>query len=487
MLGYLKRLATAGAAYQAADIVSRLFAVATLPLYTRHLSRGDYGTAETLVAGVVLLSIPLRFGLGEAFVRYYFEHPEQADRDRIARASIGAVAAVSTVVALALLAVAGPFSQLVLGHTDATIMGFSILGLWAFSNLEMGKALLRVDERKLAFLAVTVGNVVLTVALTVVLVVVKHDGARGLVAGNFVASAVAVLALWVALRGRLLGPASGARVGELLRFGLPTIPADASVFALNVLDRAYLLRGSSASAAGLYALSVKLSSVVIVAVRGFQYAFPPLAYSIESDEEAGQLYSLVTTYYVLATGWVVAGVTLLGRWVVRALAAPSFYGAHRALPWVALGWALYGLFLIFVVIAGRAKVTTRNFPAAAAGLAVNAVLLVVLVGPLGIAGAGIALCASYLVMLVVMYALTRHLFTVAFEWARLGLAVVIVGGLTLAGELLLPTDGVSGFASRAAVFGAIPLAMAVSGFLSQPERRRLRELRARARPRPDGR
>ena len=87
----------------------------------------------------------------------------------------------------------------------------------------------------------------------------------------------------------------------------------------------------------------------------------------------------MTTYYALATGVVVCGVALLGRWMVRLLAAPQFFGAYRALPWLALGWALYGLYLVFVVIAGRARVTSRNFPAAAAGLAVNVALLVLLV------------------------------------------------------------------------------------------------------------
>jgi hypothetical protein len=38
------------------------------------------------------------------------------------------------------------------------------------------------------------------------------------------------------------------------------------------------------------------------------------------------------------------GLTLLGRWVVRLLTAEPYYAAHKALPWVALGWALYGLF-----------------------------------------------------------------------------------------------------------------------------------------------
>ena len=52
-----------------------------------------------------------------------------------------------------------------------------------------------------------------------------------------------------------------------------------------------------------------------------------------------------------------AGFELLGRWVVRLLAAPAFFGAHEALPWLALGWALYGLYLVLVIVAGRAMVT----------------------------------------------------------------------------------------------------------------------------------
>ena len=197
----------------------------------------------------------------------------------------------------------------------------------------------------------------------------------------------------------------------MLRFGLPTVPADASVYALQVADRFYLLRGVSAGAAGEYAIAVQLATVVFVFVRGFQYAWPPLAYSIDSDAEASRLYSLVTTYFVLATGVVVVAVALLGRWLVRLLAAPEYFGAYRALPWLALGWTLYGLYQVMIVITGRARVTQRNLPAAAAGLAVNVALLFVLVPSgglgLGLAGAGIALCGAYVAMVAIMHLLTR--------------------------------------------------------------------------------
>jgi O-antigen/teichoic acid export membrane protein len=178
---------------------------------------------------------------------------------------------------------------------------------------------------------------------------------------------------------------------------------------------------------------------------------------------------------------VVAGIVLLGRWLVRLLAAPGFYEAHRALPWLALGWALYGLVLVLVTIAGRAKVMTRNFPAAAIGVAVNAIVLVALVGPLGIAGAGIALCSAYLVMLAALHALTRRLFAVPFEWGRLALLVGVLAGVSVTGELALPTSGATGFLTRAAALAAIPVLLLATGFFRANELQRVRSLARRAR------
>jgi O-antigen/teichoic acid export membrane protein len=342
-----------------------------------------------------------------------------------------------------------------------------------------------VEERARAFAAASLVNVLLTVGLTLWLVVGRGEGALGLLLGNYIASAVVLAGLWITQRdafGLRPGGIDRAQLGPMLRFGLPTVPAEVSVFALFFVDRLWLYRFESADAAGLYSLSVKLAAVVVFTVRAFQYAWPPLAYSIESDEEAGRVYARITTYYVLFTGLVVAGLALLGRWVVRLFLAPDYFAAHEALPWVALGWALYGLFLVLVAMAGRARVTVRNAPAALCGLVVNVALLAVLVPPLGIAGAGLALAGAYVVMLVAMWLLTRHLFHVPFEWARLALVVVVAGGLSAAGELLLPAAGAAGFASRALVLAAIVPALWGAGFFRPGELAAARRLLRRARP-----
>jgi O-antigen/teichoic acid export membrane protein len=460
--GYLKRLVTSGAAYQASSLVAGFLALFTLPLYTRHLTQAQLGYAETLLTAIILISIVLRFGVGEAFVRFYFDDDDAERRDRLARRTTSFTLVTTTIAALVAVLFAGALSQALLRTRDATLMAYGVLGLWAFTNLEIAYALLRVDERRRTYLIASVSNVVLTVALTVILVVGFDTGARGYVLGNYAASTAVLVGLWVfALRHRVrLDLRAPRTLGPLLRFGAPTVPADAGVFALNVVDRAWLLRADSPAAAGLYAVAVKLATVVIVAVRGFQYAWPPLAYSIADEDEARHLYALVTTAYVVVTGLVVAGLTLLGRWVVRLLTADDFYPAHKALPWVALGWALYGLFLVFVTIAGRAKVTTRTFPAAMVGLAVNVVGLALLVGPLGPSGAGISLCAAYLAMLVVVHLLTRRLFVVPFDWPRLARIVAIIAVVSVGGELALPTSGAAGFVLRALALAALPLLLA---------------------------
>ena len=489
MRHYLKRLVSTGAAYQAADIVAKGIAVITLPLYTRHVPTQGYGAYQSLLTAVILSSIMLRVGLGEAFVRFYFTDRDQQRRERIARTVTAAVAWTTTIAALVALAFSGDICQLILGFRDPELMDCAILGMWAFTNLEMAYAQLRVDERARAYLYASMANVAMTVTFTIVLVVFAGQQARGLLLGNFGASAVVVLGLWVVLaRARRFSLRLSAHdLGAMLRFGVPTVPADASVYALQVVDRFYLFRVYSEGAAGLYSIALQLATVVFVAVRGFQYAWPPLAYSIQSDREASRLYSLVTTYYVLATGAVVCAVALVGRWLVRLLAAPEYFGAYRALPWLALGWALYGLYPVLMVLAGRAGVTTRNFPAAAAGLAVNVGLILLLVpaggANLGIAGAGLALCGSYAAMLAVLYALTRSLFRVGFEWARLALLVAIFGGVAVSGEMLLPTSGLGGLALRLLWFTLAPALLILTRFFTARELRGARELVRAARRR----
>jgi O-antigen/teichoic acid export membrane protein len=481
MSGYLRRFATTGAAYTAASIFSKLIAVALLPLYTRHLTSDDYGLAEVMFAAVVSASIVIRFGLIEAVLRFYYREDERP-REVVA-SSFSALFWLSTLAALVALPFAKPIGEALLDpHSgevgQATELArISIAGLWVLTMSEFLLTLFRLEERARAYFVTTILNVIGTIALTIVLVVGAGEGPRGLLLGSYGAGAATVLVL-IALQWRSLSLRfDRALLRRMFRFGLPTMPAEVSLYALNFADRLIILRSAGAAEAGLYSLAVKFAQAVNVLVRGFQLAWPPLAYSIRDDGEARVFYARVVTLFVAGCAFVVTGMWLFSRWFARVLATPEFFDSWEAVGLLSTAVTLYALYLVLVVILGRTGRTGFNLPATLAALVVNIALNLALVPPLGIVGAGIALVASYLVVLALMYVFTQRLFPVPYEWGRLTRVVLTSAVLVGLGELVMPTAGFGGFVGRAALFAAYPLALLASGFFTSDERAWLARLR----------
>jgi len=473
--GYLRRLATTGAAYTAASVVSKLIAVALLPLYTRYLTTADYGTAEVMFAAVVTASIVVRLGMIEALLRFYYKEDE--DPASIVATSFAALFWLSSAASLIALPFAKPISEALLPHPAPELARISIGGLWVLTMNEYLLTLFRLEERARAFFVTTMINVLAAIGLTVILVVGAEEGARGLLIGSYASGAGVVLGLIFVHRRRLSLWVDRPLLRRLMRFGLPTMPAELSLYALNFVDRVILARSAGVGAAGLYSLAVKFAQGVNVLVRGFQLAWPPLAYSIHDDDEARRAYAAVVTWFAAGCAFVVTGLWLLSRWIVRALAAPEFFGSYKAIGLVATGVTLYALYMVLVVILGRTGRTEFNFPAAAAGLFANVALNLALVPPLGIVGAGLALVASYLVVLGLMYVFTQRLFPVPYEWGRLARVVLVSAALVGGAESLLPTAGAGGFLLRTVFWFAYPVALLACGFFTAGERRRMGELR----------
>jgi O-antigen/teichoic acid export membrane protein len=169
MSGYLRRLATTGTAYTAASVLSKVIAVALLPLYTRYLTKSDYGNAEVMFAAVVSASIFVRLGLIEAVLRFYYKEDE--DSDRVVASSFAALFWLATIAALIALPFAEPISEALLNESAADLARISIGGLWVLTMVEYLLTLFRLEERARAFFVTTILNVVLAIAITVVLVV----------------------------------------------------------------------------------------------------------------------------------------------------------------------------------------------------------------------------------------------------------------------------------------------------------------------------
>src|SRR5215211_2300358 len=435
----MRELGRHSAVYGFGSLVSRFIAVLLLPVYTRYLSPADYGLIETLIALSAILTVLLAAGVKSAFFRFYFDEPERPGRLRVIRTSFWFTMASGTAGLVAGLLLAAPISQL------------------------------RVEQRSVAYLIATLINLGLTVAATVLLVVVWEQGPIGVIVGNFTGTLLVYAGLLAYRREQLGLELDRPLLREMNRFGMPLVPSALFLWALNFSDRFFLVKLAGPREVGLYSIGVRMASAIILLLAAFRTAWPAFAYSIEDDREAKRTYSFVLTYIVVITSWMALALGVLAPWLVRLLTTEDFYDAERVVAPLAFAAAAFGAYIVVVIGIGRARRTRSNWVITGAAAVLNVALNLLLIPPFGMMGAAIATIGAYGTLFVGMAWKAQRVFPVPYQWRRVATAMGAAIALTVIARVLdLP------LAWAIAVVVAYPLVLLPLGFYLPEELRRMR-------------
>jgi len=468
----IKRLVRHSAIYGLGGIVSRILAVLLLPLYTRYLRPSDYGAIETLLALSAVLVTVFRLGISSAFFRFYFDATDEAGRTLVVRTSFWFTMASATLALTLGVIFATQISHVLFG-TDyrADLVRASFVGLWAQMNYEQLTSLFRVEERSVSYVIATLANLLVTVAATLVLVVGFDQRALGVIVGNFTGTLV-VWAVLLAYRRFQLGlQFDYGLFRRMNHFGLPLVPSALALWAVNFIDRLFLVKLSSVHEVGLYSIGVRVASAIVLLLTAFRTAWPAFAYSIEDDDEARQTYGYVLTYLIFVASWLALALGLLSPWIVHVLTTPAFYPASRVVAPLAFSGVAFAGYIVMAIGVGRARRTQFNWIVTGIGALVNVALNIVLIPPYGMMGAAIATVAAYVVMFFGMVVNAQMVYRVPYQWRRVATAAGTAVALTVLGKLVhapLPL--------AIALSAAYPLALLPLGFYLPAERRRLRRL-----------
>ena len=472
MIERLKELLRHSAIYGLGSIVARVIAVLLLPLYTRYLSPSDYGLIETLIALSAVLTALVAQAMKSAFFRFYFDSVEPARRLLVVRTAFWYVLAASTAVLIAGVALAQPVSWLLFhtrDHDGLVIAAF--VGLWAALNYEQMTSLFRVEQRSTAYVAATLTNVALTIAATVLLVVVFDRGPLGVLVGNLTGTLIVYAGL-LAYNRRALGLQFDRKLYRAMnRFGLPLVPSALALWLTNFSDRFFLVKLADAHEVGLYSIGVRIASAIILLLTAFRMAWPAFAYSIEDDREARRTYSFVLTYVVYVCCWLALALGLLAPWILKLITTTPFYPAENVVAPLAFGVAAFGAYVVVQIGTGRARQTRSNWLVTGAAALVDVALNVLLIPPYGRMGAAVAMVSAYTLLFVAMAWRAQRVFPVPYQWRRVATLAAAAVGLTVVGKLLdVP------LAAALALTAAFPIVLLLLGFYLPAERRRLRRL-----------
>jgi O-antigen/teichoic acid export membrane protein len=481
----LLELTRHSAVYGIGGLASRFLAVLMLPLYTKYVSAGDYGRIELLMATMAVAVVLIRGGANFGFIRFYFLDDNFYYRQRLVRTVFWTQMAYSTVVLLFCIAFAHPIAR-VLGITarhqpdlqgsGASLVIATAVLMWANVNYAQMTNLFRAEKRSAAFSLATLVNIAITVGLTVVFVVVQHEGPLGIIVGNLSGTLI-VWAVLLVYRAEQLGLQwDGGLLRAMNRFGVPLMAAALAMWVTNFGDRlmlSKLLHGPfRLTELGQYSLATKIASAMVLLFTAFQIAWPAFAYSIEDDNEAKRAFSYVLTYLLLLASWGALALSLFAPWLVHWLGRrPGYWPAEEAIPALAYASVFFAGFIVVTIGAGRTKRTGLNWIAATAAAALNFGLNLWLIPAYGMLGAAYATLAAYIVLMAIRTVNAQKIYPVAYQWRRVAIILITAGALTGIGEALPQTLPLA-----FALTLAYPLVLGLIGFYLPAERARLRRL-----------
>jgi O-antigen/teichoic acid export membrane protein len=467
----LKRLGRHSAIYGLGGLVSRILATILLPLYTHYLPPKSYGQVEIVTAATAVLAIVLQLGISSAFFRFYFDAKETAARLTVIRTSFWFTMATSTLGLVLGAVFAGPVGHWIgLGH-DPNLVRAAAVGLWAQTNYQQLTSLFRVEERSTAYAVASLANVIVTVAAMVVFVAVLHWGAVGLVTGNFTGTLVVYVVL-VAYRTEQLGLEFDVELfRRMQKFGMPLVPSALALWAINFVDREFVVWYKGLREAGVYSAAVKIASVITFVMVAFRTAWPAFAYSIEDDREARRTYAFVLTYLLTFASWAALGLGALAPWWTDLLAAPQYRRAEEGIALLAFAGAVYAGYTVLAIGSGRARRTQLNWVVTGVGATANIGLNFWLIPRWGMVGAAISTAAAYVVLFIGMSLYSQSVYPVPYQWRRVVTALGTGVALSVAARA-----GHLSLAPSALLVAVYPLALAALGFYLPAERARLRRL-----------
>jgi len=448
-----------------------------LPLYTNLLSTAEYGIVALVFTFLAFVNILFLYGLDSAFLRFYALEQGPDEKKRVLSTAVFMTAFTSVTFFFVLFLSSEPLSRLILGRPGAGVLLKMAGGILFFDTLStFPYLLLRMEERSGKFIAYRFCNVLLTLGLNILLVVHLRKGVAGVFLSNLIASAFTLAILLPVIWSRVVPALSTRLVKELLRFGLPFIPAGLASMTMELIDRYMLKEMKGLEVVGIYNAGYKLGLFMLLVVMAFKFAWQPFFLSLGRDESrAKKSFSAVLTYFLLVTSFLLLVVSFFVDDLVRlglfgvTIFGPAFWSGTQVVPVILLAYIMMGVYLIFLPGIYLRKKTKFVPLFTGAGAVINILGNWLLIPRWGMMGAAWATFLGYLVITLVLYGAVQRFYPVRYQFGRAAKVILISALVFAAGKWF----GHS-FYLRILLVVCFPLGLALVGFFTRAEWERLR-------------
>lgn len=441
-----------------------------IPIYTHAISTSEYGVVELLNRSQDLLIVIFSLGLRSTLLTLYQMAKDDTQRRRaLYSTALELLFASTLILILVLMAFSPQLSTILFGVTEFRFFVLVILAATYFEVLFQIAALyLQSELMSKTYVFTFAARSILTIVTNLVLVYWFKMGLKGILLSTLIQTSLSTIVLLFFVFRRIGFTFERSLLPDMLKFGLPLVPAAILMFIMNNGDRYFLNLFTSRDQVGIYGLGYRLGVVTTnLVLFPFGKVWSVVMVSISENEDGAHRLGRISTYLMAALTFSNLGMSLMSPYVVSTLAADQYHDAYKV---VALIGASYLLYAWTTVMDASFYITKRTGYKPLILLISGVVMFALyswLIPKYGMMGAAWATLGGFIAFTCVTLFSAQRIYRIHYEWVRMAKLMTLAVLLYLAGSSIPPENLGSSLALRVAAI-LVFIAVVCSDFIAQP-------------------
>lgn len=410
-------------------IVSTVIPIMTLPVFTRILSKEDYGLLALAQIYGTLINGLANFGMQLAYERNYFEYRDSNKKTAQLLYSVLLFVTLNFVVLASFTFVFGSIiSKMITGSNEHGVFLFWVTISYFLSGISYYYlTYFKNSEEARPFVTYTVAAGLINLVIAVVLVAYYKIGVIGLVYGQISAGVIIFLILSCKFVASHPPTLSRSILSDTLKIGYPLTPRIIFGVISKQSDKYLIGLLGSIGGVGIYSIGQKISLTVFSYMTALENVFSPRVYSkmFDAKENASDSIGMYLTPFVYISTSLALLVALLSEEIVSVLTPSSYHGAIDIVIVLAMfyGVQFFGKLSGLQLLYARKTHVTSMLTLVTIGFHLAVSIPFILMW--GAIGAAWAMLFGGIGSLVVWFVLGQHYYRINWEYVRVAVVFLV--------------------------------------------------------------
>ncbi len=384
--------------YLGSSIINKMIPFLLLPIMTKYLSPEEYGILSIYLILISFYSAFIGMAIHTNISKNFFNTSKKDLSLLIGNILI--ILSITFSIYLILTYFITLFFDNLFSIPSKWLLAIPFISVMMMIN-EINTTILRNEQRAYMFGIFEISNTFIKMSLTILFLVVFLLSWYSQILGTLIGSIVffVIGIFYMKKRGYITIEFNQEKIKSILNISLPLIPHVLGGVIIAMSDRLFIEKMVSLEMVGIYSVGYMFGMIVMLFTDAFIKAWSPWFYKSLVNPTAEKKIKIVKYSYIYIISIFILAILIsfVAKLIMPYFVDEKFYGANEFILWIALGYAVFGVYQIFFPYLVHMSKTSFLAISTVTAAILNIVFNYILIKQFGTIGAAYATILSFTV------------------------------------------------------------------------------------------